>query len=275
MAPQRVARASHHRCAAAAHHDGQCVDLQVRERQRQAASCAHHVHVSQPADASTAAQRQACTHRLRATTTRGGCAWQACTSLHSLHSAAAGASILGFWLERVMSERHDLRCVASLTAAPGLAIKAVSCFCITVSRRSSAQNTRIGRISSPRRPPGRLERLAIALAYRKTLARLCRGRLGLGAIGVFARRGCNTATPQRYAVFLARLSARSERRRTCSCGNPARRLLGRATTHAACEPTREIPGARHPVASRLHAIDAREPATSAKLGPRRLKQRGG
>ena len=127
-----------------------------------------------------ASQRQARTHRLRATTTRGGCAWQACTSLHSLHSAAAGASILGFWLERVMSERHDLRCVASLTAAPGLAIKAVSCFCITsiitVSRRSSAQNTRIGRISSPRRPPGRLERLAIALAYRKTLARLCRGR---------------------------------------------------------------------------------------------------
>ena len=128
-----------------------------------------------------------------------------------------------------MSERHDLRCVASLTAAPGLAIKAVSCFCITVSRRSSAQNPRIGRISSPRRPPGRLERLAIALAYRKTLARLCRGR-GLA----WARLGFSlgaAAIQRRHSVTLCfwRVSPRrSERRRTCSCGNPARRLLGRA-----------------------------------------------
>ena len=93
-ASQRVARASHHRCAAAAHHDGQCVDLQVRERQRQAASRAYHVHVSQRAGASMASQRQACTHRLRATTTRGGCAWQACRLESLLHSAAGVASIL-------------------------------------------------------------------------------------------------------------------------------------------------------------------------------------
>ena len=93
MASQRVARASHHRCAAAAHHDGQCVDLHVRERQRQAASCAHHVAGSQPAGASTASQRQARTPRLRATTAHAGCASQACR-LSKLHSTAGVASIL-------------------------------------------------------------------------------------------------------------------------------------------------------------------------------------
>ena len=118
-ASQRVARASHHRCAAAAHHDGQCVDLQVRERQRQAASCAHHVHVSQPADASTASQRQACTHRLRATTAHAGCASQACR-LSKLHSTAGVASILGFLLQRSMSGRHDLSYLHRDKATTGL-----------------------------------------------------------------------------------------------------------------------------------------------------------
>ena len=55
--------------------------------------------------------------------------------------------------------------------------------------------------------------------------------------------------------FRARGAASHPRRRACGAGDPRR--------------------ARLPVASRLHAIDAREPATSAKLGPRRLKQRGG
>ena len=92
-ASQRVACASHHRCPAAAHHDGECVDLQVRERQRQAASCAHHVAGSQPAGASTASQRQGRTPRLRATTAHAGCASQACR-LSKLHSTAGVASIL-------------------------------------------------------------------------------------------------------------------------------------------------------------------------------------
>ena len=130
-ASQRVARASHHRCAAAAHHDGQCVDLQVRERQRQAASCAHHVPGSQRAGALTASQRQACTHRLRATTTSASmaCQWQQARMLSKLYSTAVVASILGFLLQRLMGGKHDLGYLSSIYRLL-LGCIAIACACL-------------------------------------------------------------------------------------------------------------------------------------------------
>ena len=115
---------------------------------RVATTSAYHVPGSQRAGASTASQRQACTHRLRATT-HVGCAWQwQCQACHchcSLHSSAAGASISSFLLQGLMSESHDLHWLHRSKASAGVAFALCSLFGIMLMASARVWNPRIRR----------------------------------------------------------------------------------------------------------------------------------
>ena len=158
------------------------------------------------------------------------------------------------------------------TAAPNLPSSISVLFALfALEGWSSAQNPRIGRIYSPRRPPGRPEkswrRTALAL---RALA-FPRPRINIARLGFASTRRCKTATPADHCFRRVPL-AQSERRRTCRCGNLEGLDLGRAArpaTHAAEPAARRSPARAAPsrIAAPRHrrarACDEREARTAA------------
>ena len=159
-----------------------------------------------------------------------------------------------------MSHMNNLRYVASIKATSRLhLLPALPCCHL-------ADNTRVCLEPSDPTCPSHHKTAGwpedslteIELAF--TGSSIPRPRPSLRAWGLRTRGGCKTATPANRCVS-GSSSRRAASDRTCSCGNPARRLFGRATTHAACDADAVNPPAR------AAACDER-----ATLGPRRPKK---